>query len=112
MVSVDKKNKCMAIVSPGRVLERRDLRTLRRQLEDLLNGEPKLVLLDFSHTEHVYYRLADLLTHIDTAFKRRRKRLILTGMSRYLQDIFWTVSDFNRFELVASRGEAMTSDLC
>lgn len=88
------------VVQPGHEVDRNDMRPLRLLLEDAIRCGARRVVVDFGRTEHLYYRVADLLDLVDQRLREQGGELILAGMSRYLEDIFSVVGYVNRFACI------------
>lgn len=102
----------IAVIRPGHILERRQLRDLRLLLEELEEDGLTRLVLDFSETQHVYYRVVDLLARHSRALGRADGRMILVGMSAYLRDIFSFLGYAHGFEIADNLEEAVREAAC
>ncbi|RJO68657.1 MAG: anti-sigma factor antagonist [Myxococcales bacterium] len=102
----------VVVLYPGRVLGKENLRDIRQLLEDCERRGKRRFVLDFSKTEHVYYRLADLLAHHKNKLSAENGSLVLAGVSPYLKDIFTAVGYGDAFEEYDNLAEAVHEANC
>lgn len=81
-------NAPVSVLTADDLIEREDLRAFRLNLERLSRETSGWLIVDFTSTRHVYYRLADVLSRTEEEMRRRKGHLALTGTNRYLEQIF------------------------
>lgn len=77
-----------AIVYPGKTIERDQMRRFRLLLGELVATGYTGIVFDFSETEHVYYRIADILSNLRNVVEQKNGFVMFTGMNPYLRSIF------------------------
>lgn len=99
MVCAEHKHDGLTIINPGRFVAAEDLRDFRLLLDALTEEAAARVVVDFSHTEHVHYRLADLLSYSTQAFAQADGRLILAGLNPSLTLIFALLTRYDALDV-------------
>jgi anti-anti-sigma factor len=98
MFSITQADDRTVIIEPGAEIERDQMRHLRLLLESLLRSGARQVVLDLTRTEHLYYRVTDLLALIDERLRLQGGSLVLVGMNRYIEDIFCITGYVDHFK--------------
>lgn len=88
------------VITPGRFVAAEDVSAFRKRLDTLTEEAAARVVVDFSTTEHVHYRLADLLSYSTHAFAKTEGRLILAGLNPSLILIFALLTRYDALDVV------------
>lgn len=99
----------LTIIKPGRFVAADELRAFRKRLDTLTEETAARVVVDFSTTEHVHYRLADLLSYGTHAMARSDGRLVLAGLNPSLVLMFALLTRYDALDVVEHIEDALGS---